>query len=118
MLAALLVNLLIAFVFIPLLMWLSGIKLFSVVAVIGLCFGLLFDNLLHHFDELSHRHYILLVGLVPAVAAILVMISSEAANYLVRLISLANVEHNSLLVGLVYGLSFVAPFAIKRSLTH
>jgi hypothetical protein len=115
---AILVNFSVGLVLVPFLLALSRTQLFFVVLLIGLCFGFLFENLLSHFEGLSHHHYIALVGVVPAIAALSMFVFSELANFLILLLGLPNLQHNSLLIGLVYGLSFIAPFAVKRSLRH
>ena len=115
-LAAVVVNFVVAVLLVPFLLVLSSLHLFVVVIIMGICFGFLFENLLSDFAELSHHHYILIVGIVPSVAAVSVMVLSEFANFLITFLNLSNIQHHPLLIGLTYGLSFLFPFAIRHIL--
>lgn len=108
------INIAVAFVMIPLLLALKGLGLFMIIVSIGLCTGFAFDFLFRHFTKLTHRHYIMIIGFAPAIAAISIIIASEFANQLIGMLSISNNPHPSILIGIVYGISFLFPFSIKQ----
>ncbi|MFH1511615.1 MAG: hypothetical protein ABIF10_08045 [Candidatus Woesearchaeota archaeon] len=115
-LAAVFTNFIIGLLFVPLLLVMGGLLMYSVIVSVGLCFGFLFENLVMNFDDFSHHHHVLLIAIVPAIAAISVLVFSQIANQLILFFDLPGILHNSLLVGLVYGLSFMLPFALKHTI--
>ena len=112
---AVVTNMLVGILFVPLLLVLNSFRMYFVIVCFGVCFGLLFENLLSNFGELSHHHYLLLIGMVPAIAAVSILVFAEIANQAILFFGLPNIVHESLLIALVYGLSFMLPFALKHS---
>jgi hypothetical protein len=110
---AIVANIFMSFVFIPLMLMLDDLPMVPILVVSGIGFGFLFENLLSNVDCLSHRRVLLMVLVVPALAALSFMFASHFANFL-ALAMFLDLRHNILLLGFAYGLSFFVPFAIRR----
>ncbi|MFH0979108.1 MAG: hypothetical protein V1837_07460 [Candidatus Woesearchaeota archaeon] len=107
--SAVLVNMVLAFVFIPVFLGLKNVPMFALVIATGVCFGLLFFNLLRNVDVFTYRHH-LAVAIVPAFAAVSIFFSSEIANSVAPL--LHSIRHSSVMLGLLYAFSFELPIFI------
>lgn len=106
-------NFAISIALIPILLSLSGAKLYFIVSVLGVTFGLLFELVIRSIEHLQRYHHILLAFLIPIVSmASLLIIANISNNAMVKL-SLNNI-HNSFFVVITYAVSFVAPYIIYR----
>jgi hypothetical protein len=117
-LMALLANSVAAIVLTPVFVSLAGFELFAVVVLLGIGFGFLYENILRDIEDWTHHHYFITVGIVPAIAAMLVIILAEFGNFLIELLALSTPTHPSLILGLVYGLSFLLPLSLTHVHSH
>jgi len=110
---AILTNFVVAMALVPFFILLSGWRLNIAVILLGMVFGLLYENIIDR-EGLSRHHYILVFGIVPAIAALFVIIFCGYSNYLVQVLNSTNIIHNSLMFGVVYGISFALPIAVRH----
>ena len=106
-------NFAISVALIPVLVALKGIFLYIVLIVLGIAFGLLFELVIRSIEHLEKKHHLLLAVLIPLIALANAFAISNVSNNLMSTLSLANL-HNSLIVALVYSVSFVLPYIIYR----
>ena len=103
-------NFVISVALIPELLALKGYQLYLIIIVLGISFGLLFELLIRTIEHLKVKHHLFLGTIVPVLAVINFVIIS---NNMKRLVGLENPQ-NPLVVGIVYALSFMLPYAVYQ----
>lgn len=106
-------NFAISVALIPVLMALKGTFLYIILIVLGVVFGLLFELVIRSIEHIEKKHHLLLAVLIPLIALANAFVISNISNNLMATLSLANL-HNSLVVALVYSISFVLPYIVYR----
>lgn len=106
-------NFAISVALIPVLVVLKGMFLYIVLMLLGIVFGLLFELVIRSIEHLEKKHHLLLAVLIPLIALANAFVISNVSNNLMSTLSLANL-HNSLVVALVYSVSFVLPYIVYR----
>lgn len=106
-------NMIIAIVLIPLFLVLHAFYLYFIVILLGIGFGFLYDTLITDLEKVVKREMILESVFIPALALISVGFMTYFANILADAWNLA-ITHPPLLVGLVYALAFVGPWFVKN----
>ncbi|MBI3035954.1 hypothetical protein HYY71_06550 [Candidatus Woesearchaeota archaeon] len=106
-------NFAISVALMPILMALNGAFLYFVVIILGIVFGLLFELAIRSIEHLEKKHHLFLAVLIPLIALINAFVISNISNNLAKTLNLANV-HNSIVVALVYAISFVSPYIVYR----
>ena len=102
-------NFIISVALIPELIALKGFQLYLIIITLGISFGLLFELLIRTI-ELQAKHHLFLGTIVPLLAVINFIIIS---NSMKKLVGLENPQ-NALLVGTVYAISFILPYAVYQ----
>ena len=106
-------NFAISVALIPVLMALNGIALYSVIAILGIVFGLLFELVIRSIEHLEKHHHIWLAVLIPATALANIFVIVRISNNLTRALGLKNFQ-NPLIVAFAYAASFVLPYIVYR----
>ena len=106
-------NFAISIALLPLLVALKGIFLYFILITLGITFGLLFELVIRSIEHLEKKHHIFLAILIPVAALVNIFIASRISNNLIEMLGLTNV-HNSILIAIVYAISFVLPYVIYR----
>lgn len=113
LLVAIIGNLILAVAMIPFLLVIGTIQLYFFIALMGFIFGLLFDLLLRTLEHLEAKHHIIAGAFIPALALINVYVMVNIANSLSQVIQ-SNIHQNPLLVGIVYVIAFISPYAYTK----
>ncbi len=103
-------NFIISIALMPFLIALSGFRLFLFVIALGASFGLLFELLVRGIEGLEARHHLFLGITIPIVALANFVIISDNLKKLIGIES----PHDPIIVGAVYGISFILPYIIYR----
>ena len=106
-------NFAISVALVPILIALKGMLLYSVIIILGLIFGLLFELVIRSIEHLEKHHHLFLAFLIPLIALANVFVVSNISNNLTTILGLTNL-HNSLVIAIVYSVSFVLPYIIYR----
>jgi|ETNmetMinimDraft_2_1059921.scaffolds.fasta_scaffold96445_1 hypothetical protein len=106
-------NLIISIALVPSLIALSSVPLFLVIIVLGLKFGFLFEILIRSIGHLEAKHHIFLGILIPIIAVINFFNITIISNNLGKIFRIDN-PHNPYLIGIVYTISFILPYAIYK----
>ena len=106
-------NFAISIALVPVLMVLNGFKLYLVIVVLGVVFGLLFELVIRSIEHLETKHHVALAIMIPAIALINILVVARISNRLIQQLGLNNL-HSALFVGLVYAFSFVIPYRMYR----
>lgn len=107
LLLAVIGNLVISIALIPELLVLNGAQLYAIIITLGAAFGLLFELLIRSI-ELQAKHHLFIGIIIPLSALISFIIVS---NNMKKIVGIEN-PNNPLLVGAVYTISFIMPYAI------
>lgn len=113
LLVAILGNMVLSIVLIPFLLALHGLILYTVIITLGIAFGVLFDMLIRDIDTIGTHHHIMAGLFIPSLAIINVIYMTNFANSLTISLELTNI-HSPLLVGAVYTIAFVIPYAVSH----
>lgn len=113
LLVAIVGNFIISVVLVPFMLILKGVYLYASLLFIGISFGWLFSFILSMLEKFEQKHIIAAI-LIPALALINVAIFAVLSNKLIVLMKLATPEHNPLIVGAVYVLGYVLPYALAN----
>jgi hypothetical protein len=107
-------NLILSIILVPFLLTLSHIQLYIIIGTIAATFGFLFDLLIRDIENLEQKHYIIAGVFIPSIAIIDVYFMVRFANYLTSIMKLNNIQHNPLIVGLVYTVAFIMPYLVNK----
>ena len=106
-------NFAIAVALIPILISLRGLLLYSVIVIIGIVFGLIFELVIRSIEHLEKKHHLFLVILIPFIALANIFVITEISNDLSNILSLQNIQ-NQIIIALLYSISFVLPYIVYR----
>jgi len=114
LLVAIMGTLVISIILIPLMIVLNYARMYPVIIIIALTFGMLYDMLLRDLRDLNHKHYVVAGIFIPSFAIINMIFMAQFANHLVTIIGIQQNYHNPVIVGIVYVVAFVAPAVVVR----
>ncbi len=95
---------------IPVLLVLKSYTLYAIIALLGVCFGLLFDILVRDMENMANTRKVIAIFYVPILAIINLYIITVITNSLEITLRLNNDQHSLLLVGFTYAISFILPY--------
>lgn len=113
LLIALIGNFVISIILIPFLLTMSGIKLYSIIIIIGFAFGAFFDILIRDIEKIRDQKVIIAGVFLPLLALINISLMVKFSNYLQQRLILQSNANSPLLIGLVYVCAFILPYVIK-----
>ena len=116
LLIAILANLILSVVLVPLLLVLKGWYLYFTLAVIAFCFGWVFSFILHSIEQLKTQQHIIAGLFIPAIALITIGMFTILSNKLIVLMKLATPEHSPVLVAFVYVIAYVVPQGMMHAM--
>lgn len=108
-------NLVVSLVLIPFLIAFNQIVLYSIVILLGLVIGFLYNFLITDIGYLEKKHHLLAGILLPVLAlanmVIMVIISNK---FISDLKIVVNEQHNPLLIAVVFAGAFILPYVADR----
>lgn len=110
LIVAILGNIAVSVMLIPILLVLRSFMLYFVIAVLGASFGFIFDLLIRDMEHLEKRHHVIAGFFVPMIAVVNLYIVTVMTNKLEITLRLNNDQHSLLLVGFVYAIAFILPY--------
>jgi len=111
-------NIALSVVLIPFLLVLNNIQLYIFVVILASSFGLLFSQLLKDIQGLDKKHHVIAGIFIPALALINVYVMVNLANFLDKIFKLSKVEHNPVLISIVYVVFFIFPYIFRLIARH
>jgi len=99
-------NFIISVALVPLLLALSGMRLYLIIITLGFAFGLLFELLIRGIEHLETKHHIFLSIIIPIITLINFIIIS---NNIKKFIGIENPQ-NPIMTGAVYAIAFILPY--------
>lgn len=106
-------NLVISIILIPFLMFFTGIPLYSIVAILGIAFGLFLDLVIHDMEHLTPKHHILGGLFIVSLAAITFVYITMFAMNLIEVAGLKT-QQQPLVIGTVYTVSLLIPYLLTK----
>lgn len=113
LIAATIGNFVIAVALLPLLLVFNNLTLYFLLITVGLSFGMLFELLIRSIEHLKAEHHAFLTIVVPLISAVNFMLIVLFSNKIGQIIKLENI-HQPLTVGIIYSISFIAPYIIQN----
>jgi len=107
-------NLIISAALIPFLIVLKDVQLYLIIVVLGIAFGLLFDLLLRDIKNIDFKHHVIAAIFIPGIAIVNLFIITKLANRLIEMLNVVNVEHNPIIISIVYAVAFILPYALSK----
>lgn len=118
LLIALIGNFVVSIIFIPFLLVMQGLKLYIIILVIGFVFGVFFNFLIREIENIPNKDLVIAWVVLPLLTIINIVLIVKFSNYLQQTLELSNMQHNPLLVGIVYVCAFIIPYAIKSLMLY
>ena len=112
-------NLLVSLLLIPFLIALNSIVLYSIVALLALTIGFLYNFLITDIGLLEKKHHRIASIIVPILGIANVIAMVLVSNKFIESLKLNNLPHNPWILGGIFGAAFVVPYIvdqIRRSL--
>jgi hypothetical protein len=106
---AILGNLVISIILIPIMLLFTGIPLYSIVAILGIAFGLFLDLIIHDMEHLTPKHHILAGLFIVSLAAITLLYMTMFTLNLIRVTGL-KIQQQPLIIGIVYTVALLIPY--------
>jgi len=107
-------NLVIAIVLIPILIvFTSSFALYTIIIVTAFFFGILVNILITDVEHIERKHHLFAFVFIPVIGLITFIISVSIANSVSAMLEM-NLEHNPIVVGLVYVVVFIIPYVIAN----
>jgi len=104
---------------VPLMLLADAFTLYPILLLISLGLGTLFSVVIQDIHWLKGRHHVFALLLLPVTAIVAtVLVIRFADTYAVQFSSLKTVAHDPLLVGVVFGLGIVLPYAFHLATGH
>jgi hypothetical protein len=110
---ALIGNFIISIILIPFLVAMQGVSLYTIIIVIGFAFGAFFDLLIRDIEKIQNKDIIIAGIFLPLLALINVILMVNFSNNLQKAMGLTNIQHNPMIVSIVYVITFVLPYIIR-----
>lgn len=107
-------NLLVSLVLIPFLIVLSAGILYFIIIVLGGMIGILYNLLITDIGHLEKKHHLLAGIIVPILGLANLVIMVLVSNKFIADLKLQNPPHNPWVLGIIFGLAFIAPYLVAR----
>ena len=114
MIVILFANLAVSLVLIPFLIVFSAVVLYSVIVLLGISFGFLYNFLISTVGTMHKGHHRWTNILVPIVAMINIIIVVLASNFFISKLESNPVTQNPFMAGIVFAIAFVLPYMILK----
>jgi hypothetical protein len=102
-------NLMVSLVLVPVLTFFSPIALYSILTVLALCIGFVYNFLIMDVKHLETKHHVIAGMLLPAIALANLAAVVYFSNRMIEKSNLATVEHNPWVIGIVFAVVFILP---------
>ena len=96
----------------------STIGLYSIIALLALSFGFFFRLLLTEIEYVDPKHHVIAGVFIPALAIINIVIVINVTTVIDKIFFGARFSQNVVAIGIIYVVSFVAPYLITKLMEH
>ena len=102
LLVALIGNFIISIILIPFMLTMQGIRLYTIIFIIGFAFGAFFDLLIRDIEKLQQKDVIIAGVFLPILAIINVSLMVKFSNFLQATIKINNVAQSPIIISETY----------------
>jgi|SRR3989344_1049482 len=114
LLVIIIANLLVSLVFIPFLIVLNQVVLYSVIVLLAAVMGVLYNLLITDVGHLERRHHLLAGMIIPLIALINVVFMVLISNRFILALGVDNPQHSPLISGVIFAAAFIAPSILQK----
>jgi hypothetical protein len=107
-------NTLVSIVMVPILLVMSNLVLYFIIAVLGLTFGALFNLLIRDIENIDPRHHVIAGIFLPAIAVVNIYSMVTFSNKFGQILQISHLQQNPWIVSLVYVVAFLLPYVIDQ----
>lgn len=107
-------NLLVSLLLIPFLIALDSVVLYSIVAVLAVTIGFLYNFLITDIGLLEKKHHRAAAIIIPLIGAANVVVMVLVSNKFIESLKLNNQPHNPWMLAAVFGIAFVVPYLVDQ----
>lgn len=105
-------NFILSVVIVPFLIIMSGVSLYAAIFCFGAAFGMLFTIILRNMERLEAKMHVIAGLFIPVIGLINMYIIARMSNKLIAILQLKTVEHDAVLVSMVYIFAFILPYLL------
>ncbi|HIH13298.1 TPA: hypothetical protein HA242_06260 [Candidatus Woesearchaeota archaeon] len=109
-----LANLLISIILVPFLIVLNGSVLYSIVIVLAVTMGFLYNFLLNDIAHLENKHHRRATLIIPLLALGNITVMVIAANRFLAELPVHNQPQNPWMVSIIFAVVFVVPYCVDQ----
>ncbi len=107
-------NLAVDLVLVPFLIVFSAAVLYSVIVLLGVSFGFLYNHLISSVGKMHKWHHAWTNILVPVIAVMNIFIIFFSSNFFISKLESNPVTQNPWVAGVVFAFAFVLPYAVLK----
>lgn len=108
-------NMIISVILIPFLIAVqNAIALYSIIVLLGLAFGFLFNVLLIDIEHIDPKHHVIAGVFIPIIALINIFIVVNITNTIDQAIFGMQIQGNSFIIGILYVAAFIGPYLTTK----
>jgi len=115
-------NLIVSLILIPILIVLNQIFLYSIIILLGLTIGYIYNFLVRDIDHLEKKHHIIAGILLPIIGLINMLIMVYTSNNFIADLtaqgSLQNAPHNPWTIASIFMITFILPYLFSKIYRH
>lgn len=117
LIVAIIGNMIISVILIPLLIAIeSAVALYSIIALLGLAFGFLFNVLLIDIEQIDPKHHVIAGIFIPVIALINIFIVVNITNIIDQAIFGTQIQQNAFIIGIIYVAAFIGPYLVTKAM--
>ena len=110
LLIAIIGNLIISIALVPFLLEPNNARLYMIIIILGISFGLLFELLVRKIEYLNAKHHIFLGTAIPVLAILNFAVILNKMESFIEI----SAKQNPLAIGAIYSISFMFPYIIYQ----
>src|SRR3989344_5949766 len=107
-------NVTVSLVLIPFLIALDATILYSIIAVLALTIGFLYNFLITDIGLLEKKHHRIAGVIIPFIAMTNVVVMVLVSNKFIESLKLNNSPHSPWVLAIVFGIAFIVPYVIDQ----
>jgi len=107
-------NLMVSLILIPVLTFFNSMALFTIMIVLAMCVGFLYNFLIMDVKHLQRKHHLVAGMLLPVIALGNLAVVVYFTNRMIEKSTLTTIEHNPWVIGIVFAVAFILPSIIDK----
>lgn len=105
------INILGALLLIPFLLFFEGFAEYAIIAVFAVCFGMLFNLMIHSIEQLGDKHHIIAGIVVPFFGLLDIIILFTLLEKIAKTLNIVQTTHYTFIV-VLFVVAFIIPYIV------